>query len=332
MFAQAAGSGARRACRAAPLDRGPAGRRRRAAGRLYAEFAVLCRPTPPPQSPQAAAGRNHRHRPRQGRADPAAVGPRQCRRCRPVHAQRRRDGAGRVQQPEHPAPGEGRRRHRAGGPAGAQQALDEGAEIILGPLFALSVGPVGQLARSRNVPVIAFSTDANVAARGVYLLSFLPESDVERIIAYALDQGKTPLPRWCRTMPMGPWWRPPSSRRSRAATAARSSRSSTIRSTRPRCRRPARTIAQASARADALFIPDGADAVPTVVQALIGDGINTKRVQLLGTGLWDDPRIFSTPALEGAWYAAPDGRLPQFLGPLSRALRPGSGAHRDARL
>ncbi len=25
----------------------------------------------------------------------------------------------------------------------AQQALDEGAEIILGPLFALSVGPVG---------------------------------------------------------------------------------------------------------------------------------------------------------------------------------------------
>jgi len=27
----------------------------------------------------------------------------------------------------------------------AQQALDEGAEIILGPLFALSVGPVGQL-------------------------------------------------------------------------------------------------------------------------------------------------------------------------------------------
>ena len=60
----------------------------------------------------------------------------------------------------------------------AQQALDEGAEIILGPLFAQSVSIVGQIARSRNVPVIAFSTDANVATRGVYLLSFLPESDV----------------------------------------------------------------------------------------------------------------------------------------------------------
>src|SRR5205807_7542410 len=72
----------------------------------------------------------------------------------------------------------------------AQQALDEGAEIILGPLFALTVGPVGQLARSRNIRVIAFSTDANVASRGVYLLSFLPETDVERIVGYAASQGK----------------------------------------------------------------------------------------------------------------------------------------------
>jgi branched-chain amino acid transport system substrate-binding protein len=72
----------------------------------------------------------------------------------------------------------------------AQQALDEGAELILGPLFAQSVGPVGQLARSKGVPVVAFSTDANVASRGIYLLSFLPESDVDRIVGYAAGQGK----------------------------------------------------------------------------------------------------------------------------------------------
>src|SRR5262245_60611495 len=72
----------------------------------------------------------------------------------------------------------------------AQQAIDEGAEIILGPLFALTVGPVGQVARARNIKVIAFSTDANVASRGVFLLSFLPETDVERIVGYAASQGK----------------------------------------------------------------------------------------------------------------------------------------------
>src|ERR1700745_13693 len=72
----------------------------------------------------------------------------------------------------------------------AQQALDEGAEIILGPLFALTVGPVGRAARARGVPVIAFSTDPNGAGRGIYLLSFLPEADVERIIGYAASQGR----------------------------------------------------------------------------------------------------------------------------------------------
>ena len=57
----------------------------------------------------------------------------------------------------------------------AQQAIAEGAEIILGPLFAQSVQAAAQAARPRGIPIIAFSTDTSVAARGVYLLSFLPE-------------------------------------------------------------------------------------------------------------------------------------------------------------
>src|SRR5499427_4195672 len=72
----------------------------------------------------------------------------------------------------------------------AQQAVAEGAGIILGPLFAGSVTQVAQVARSRGVPLIAFSTDSNVAGRGVFLLSFLPESDVDRIVDYAIAQGK----------------------------------------------------------------------------------------------------------------------------------------------
>src|SRR6201987_2550073 len=73
---------------------------------------------------------------------------------------------------------------------GAQQAIDEGAEIILGPLFAQSVGFVGQVARPRNIPGIAFSTDANVASAGISLLGFLPETDVDRIVQYGASTGK----------------------------------------------------------------------------------------------------------------------------------------------
>src|SRR5690606_38348608 len=64
--------------------------------------------------------------------------------------------------------------------------------------------------------------------------------------------------------------------------------------------------AQGARAADAIFIPDTADAVPLVVQALSANGVDTRKIQLLGSGLWEDPQIFSNSILEGAWYAGPD--------------------------
>jgi len=187
----------------------------------------------------------------------------------------------------------------------AQQALDQGAEIILGPLFAQSVSVVGQVTRPRNIPVIAFSTDANVASPGVYLLSFLPESDVERIVQYASSTGKRSFAALVPDNPYGTVveaaFRQDVARHGGQIVALEHyPHDNTAMAA------PVRAIAQAAVRADALFIPDGGDAVPGVVQMLVADGMNARRIQLLGTGLWDDPRIYSTPALEGGWYAAPD--------------------------
>ena len=187
----------------------------------------------------------------------------------------------------------------------AQQAVDEGVGISLGPLFALTVGPVGQVARARGVPVIAFSTDANVAARGVYLLSFLPETDVERIVSFAASQGKRSFAALVPdnaygTVVEGAFKQAVGRHNGRVVALEH------YPTDRGQMQGPARNVALAAKGADAIFIPDGADAVPTVVQALISNGIDPRRVQLMGTGLWEDAQIFSTPALEGAWYAGPD--------------------------
>jgi branched-chain amino acid transport system substrate-binding protein len=186
-----------------------------------------------------------------------------------------------------------------------QQALEEGAEIILGPLFALTVGPVGQVARARNVPVIAFSTDANVAARGVYLLSFLPESDVDRIISYAAGQGRRSFAALVPDNAYGTVVEAAF----KQVVARRGGRVVALERyplDKAQMQGPVRNVAQAAARADAIFIPDGADAVATAVATLSASGVDTKRVQLLGAGLWEDGQIFSNPQLEGAWYAGPE--------------------------
>jgi len=192
-----------------------------------------------------------------------------------------------------------------GAQASAQQAISEGAEIIVGPLFAQSVNAVGQVARTRNIPVIAFSTDTSVATRGVYLLSFLPETDVRRIVEFAVSRGKRSFAALLPdnaygTVVEASFQQEVSRRGGRVLTLEKYQVDSN------QIAEAARRVAQAANQVDSIFIPDGADAVPQVVQALAASGVNLKRVQLLGTGLWDDPRIFSTAALDGGWYAAPD--------------------------
>ena len=188
----------------------------------------------------------------------------------------------------------------------AQQALDEGAEIILGPLFAHSVTQAGQVARSRGIPVIAFSTDSNVAGRGIYLLSFLPESDVDRIVEYAIAQGRR---SFVALVPDNAYGSVVEAE-FKQVVARKGGRVVALERYPAdgggRISDAARQIAQAASRADAIFLPDSGDGVVAAAQALAANGLNLKRLQATGTGLWDDPRIFQEPAAEGGWYPAPD--------------------------
>src|SRR5437868_6058433 len=185
---------------------------------------------------------------------------------------------------------------------GPQQALDEGAEIVLGPLFALSVPATAQLARARGVSVIAFSTDSSVAGRGVYLLSFLPESDVNRIVEYSASAGKRSfaalLPENAYGNVVEASFKQAVGRRGGRIIAFE--KYGTDRAT------AARTVAQALGSADALFIADDGESVVAVADALTAAGANLKNIQLLGTGLWDNPRVYANATLQGGLYAAPD--------------------------
>ena len=193
-----------------------------------------------------------------------------------------------------------------GAQSAAQQAISEGAEIIVGPLFAQSVSAAGQVARSRNIPVIAFSTDASVAARGVYLLSFLPETDVRRIISYAASRGKR---SFAALMPDNAYGTVVEA--AFQQEVARHGGRVVVLEKYPhdanRTAEAVRRVAQAASQIDSIFIPDSPDAMPQVAQALAANGVDLKRVQLLGTGLWgDDTRISSEKLLDGGWYPSPE--------------------------
>jgi ABC-type branched-subunit amino acid transport system substrate-binding protein len=65
-------------------------------------------------------------------------------------------------------------------------------------------------------------------------------------------------------------------------------------------------IAALGGQIDCLFIPEQASAMPEVAKALAANSLDSRHVQILGTGLWNDSRVLSLPALQGAWFAAPE--------------------------
>ncbi len=197
----------------------------------------------------------------------------------------------------------------AGTPPGAQQAaqqaVQQGAEIVLGPLFAPSVQAAAQVTRPRNIPMIAFSTDTNIAAAGVYLLSFLPESDVDRIVDYAMANGKRSFGALVPDTPYGSVV----DAEFRQAVGRKGGRVVGLEHypvDRQQMQAAVARIAAAAREMDAVFVPDGAETLPAVVQSLSANGFDLRRIQLLGTGLWDDPRVFADPGVQGGWFAAPD--------------------------
>ena len=196
----------------------------------------------------------------------------------------------------------------AGANLAAQQAVSEGAQLVIGPLFAESVAAASAVTRQANVPMIAFSTDSNVAGRGVYLLSFLPESDISQIIGYAASQGKQSfaalLPNTSYgTLVEGAFQQAVARHGGRVVAIQRYPLD------RQGMMEPAKRLAEVAKgnnpQADAILIPDGPNVVPSLAPLLALNGVKTSKVKLLGSGQWADERTLKETSIVGGWYPAP---------------------------
>jgi branched-chain amino acid transport system substrate-binding protein len=239
-------------------------------------------------------------------------------------------------------------RDTEGTPEGAARAaravLDEGAKLILGPLFAEEVLSVAPVARAAGVNVIAFSTDERVAGQGVFLMGFLPRTQVSRVVGFAHAQG---LNRFAAVVPNTPYGQAIAALLRDAVNDAGASvaaiasydpaagnAAEVVRELANYDSRHAALLAQrkqlegkddeVSRQAlqrlqtqdtigevdfDAVMLPEGGERLLALAPLLPYYDADPSRVRMLGTGLWDDPRVRKEPALLGGWYAAPDPNL-----------------------
>jgi branched-chain amino acid transport system substrate-binding protein len=186
--------------------------------------------------------------------------------------------------------------------AAATKLLNEGAEVIIGPLFSGSVEAVAPIARDRGVPVLAFSTDRKVAGSGVYLLSFQAQTEVKRIVAYAVAQGRTRIGALIPQNAYGDvveqaFHDAAQENHVAVCAVARFSPSAGALTD------PAAAVAKAGC--DAILLPQGGSLLKGLAQTLAYSNIDPAKVKLLGTGLWYEPSSQKEGLLSGAWFAAP---------------------------
>lgn len=197
----------------------------------------------------------------------------------------------------------------SGAAAAAKAAVAGGADLILGPVFAEDLRAVKPVAAAAGVPVIAFTTDWTQAGGDTYIMGFLPFGQVARVVKYAEGKGRTrfgvfaPQTEYCDTVI--------STLRRTGANVARVGRyapqqtdlSAIVKDFAEKSR-----LGEAFAF-DALLLPVGGEGLRNIMTMLDTEGLNSDKVKMLGTGLWDDAALASQPLLHGGWYAAPDPRL-----------------------
>jgi ABC-type branched-subunit amino acid transport system substrate-binding protein len=195
-----------------------------------------------------------------------------------------------------------------GATAAASEAISQGAELILGPLFARSVSAVAAVARPANVPIIAFSSDTTAAAPGVYLLSFLPQSDVDRVISFAASRGKR---AFAALLPNNAYGTLVEAEMQRAVANSGGRVIASVHYDLDKAAMQAQATSLAatikSGAVDSVFLPDAGDATPFLAQVLAANGVTPDKMTYLGSGQWDnDSRIYSESNLNGGWYPAPE--------------------------
>ena len=191
----------------------------------------------------------------------------------------------------------------------ASRAVDDGAKIILGPVYAESANAAGNAVASRGINVLSFSNNTAIAGGNVFVLGQTFQNTANRLARYAASQGKRNIMivhgqdsaedqgRAAISQAIG------RTGASVAGTAAFELSQQGVINAVPRIAGQIR-----SSNADAVFFTSGtAGALPILTQLLSENGVGSANAQYIGLQRWDIPNsAVALPGLQGGWFAIPD--------------------------
>src|SRR5690606_3283020 len=194
----------------------------------------------------------------------------------------------------------------------ARKAVDEGAKIILGPVFAEAANAAGVAVAPSGVNVLSFSNNTDIAGGNVFVLGPTFQNTANRLVRYAARSGKGRIMVVQDQNPAGDL-----GARAISTAAARSGATVVGTASYPFSQQGVIAAAPqiaAEARAagatSVFFTADTAGALPLLAQLLPEAGLSGQTTQFVGLTRWDIPSgTLSMPGVQGGWFALPDPGL-----------------------
>lgn len=191
----------------------------------------------------------------------------------------------------------------------AQQAVAEGAKIIVGPVYAQAANAAGLAVLNKNVNVLSFSNNTSIAGGNVFVLGPTFENTASRLVNYAGRQGKANMVIVHSNDSAGQVGQTAianalaNSRVNNAGTVGYDrSQQGVINSV------PTIKATVDSTGADSIFMTaTTAGALPLFSQLLPEAGVSPATTQFIGLTRWDiPPQTLELPGVQGGWFALPD--------------------------
>lgn len=191
----------------------------------------------------------------------------------------------------------------------ATVAVNDGAKIILGPLYAEAANAAGVAVAARNVNVLAFSNNASIAGGNVFVLGSTFDSTAHRLVKHAVSQGRDRIVIVHAQDVAGQTGKAAIER-----AIARSGGSVAGSVDYPLSQQgvisavPQIKSVVDQTGANAIFMTAStASALPLLTQLLPEAGVDPATIQYIGLTRWDiPPQTLALPGVQGGWFALPD--------------------------
>lgn len=194
----------------------------------------------------------------------------------------------------------------------ARQAVDEGAQVILGPFYSEEANAAGVAVANSGVNVLAFSNNSAIAGGNVFVLGQTFDSTARRLAGYAVRNGKSKVLIVNDRNVAGEAGKAAIERGVASAGGSVVGVTSYEFSQNGIVQAASGIVGTAkSSGATALFLTaDTAGALPLLSQLLVENGIDRNTTQFIGLTRWDiPPATLALPGVQGGWFAMPDPGL-----------------------